>query len=196
MRIPLDDRQRGFAALGLALLACAFYGAALFVPMWGWYLTAPQYPDGLVMAVYMNKITGDITEIDILNHYIGMGKLEEAAQLERSLAIYGVIGIALVTLIGVCLPGRRFSKLLALPALGFPIVFLGFVYYWMYTFGHNLNPDAPVSVAPFTPTLLGPGDVGNFHTEGLPGAGFYLILGAAVAAGCAYLLRGRQAAPG
>ncbi len=196
MPIPLDDRQRSYAALGLALLAVAFYGAALFVPMWGWYLTAPQYPDGLVMAIYMNKITGDITEIDILNHYIGMGKLEEAAQLERSLAIYGVIGIALVTLIGVCLPGRRFSKLLALPALGFPVVFLGFVYYWMYTFGHNLNPDAPVSVAPFTPTLIGPGDVGNFHTHGLPGAGFYLILGAAVAAGCAYLLRPRPAAPG
>ncbi len=196
MPIPLDDRQRSYAALGLALLAVSFYGAALFVPMWGWYLTAPQYPDGLVMAIYMNKITGDITEIDILNHYIGMGKLEEAAQLERSLAIYGVIGIALVTLIGVCLPGRPFYRLLALPALGFPVVFLGFVYYWMYTFGHNLNPDAPVSVAPFTPTLLGPGDVGNFHTEGLPGAGFYLILGAAVAAGCAYLLRHRQATPG
>ena len=196
MRIPLDERQRGWAALGLALLACGLYAAAWFVPMWGWYLTAPQYPDGLVMAVYMNEVRGDITEIDILNHYIGMGKLEEAAQLERSLAIYGVLGIGLATLIGVCLPGRRFSGVLALPALLFPVVFLGFVYFWMYSFGHNLNPDAPVSVAPFTPTLLGPGDVGNFHTHGLPGAGFYLIVAAAVAAGCAYALRRPPAAAG
>ena len=196
MRIPLDEHQRRWAALGLAILACGFYGAALLVPMWGWYLTAPQYPDGLVMAVYMNKVTGDVTEIDILNHYIGMGKLEEAAQLERSLAIYGVIGIALVTLVAVCAPRRPFSGMLYLPAVLFPVVFLGFVYYWMYTFGHDLNPEAPVTVAPFTPTLLGPGDVGNFHTHGLPGAGFYLILAAGVAAGCAYLLRRRPAAAG
>ncbi len=191
MRIPLDNHQRRWAALALAIVACGFYFAASLVPMWGWYLTAPQYPDGLVMAVYMNEVTGDITEIDILNHYIGMGKLEEAAQLERSLAIYGVIGIALVTLLAVCVPRRPFSGVLFLPAVLFPVVFLGFVYYWMYTFGHNLNPDAPVTVAPFTPTLLGPGDVGNFHTHGLPGPGFYLILGAAVAAGGAFLLRQR-----
>ena len=147
------------------------------------------------MAVYMNEITGDITEIDILNHYIGMGKLEDAAQLERSLAIYGVVGIGLLTLVGACLPRKPLSNLLFLPALGFPVVFLAFVYYWMYTFGHNLNPEAPVAVAPFTPTLLGAGDVGNFHTLGLPGAGFYLILLAAVAAGCAVLIRRRPAAP-
>ncbi len=196
MRIPPDDDRRSWAALGLAVLACAFYAAALFVPMWGWYLTAPQYPDGLWMAIYMNKIAGDVTEINILNHYIGMGKLEDAAQLERSLAIYGVVGIGLVTLVGACLPRKPLSNLLFLPALVFPVVFLAFVYYWMYTFGHDLNPEAPVTVAPFTPTLLGPGDVGNFHTHGLPGAGFYLILGAAVAAVCAFLLRRRAAAAG
>ena len=191
MRVASGDRRLRWVVLGLALLACALYAAAYFVPMWGWYLSAPQYPQGLVMAVYLDRVTGDVTEINILNHYIGMAKLEDAAQLERSLSLYGVIAIGLASLMGVCLPGRRFSKYLFLPALLFPVVFLGMVYFWMYRFGHELNPDAPVTVSPFTPTLIGVGDIGNFHTVGLPGPGFYLILGAALAVAAAFLIRRR-----
>ncbi len=185
---------RRYLVLTFAALAVVFYAIAYFQPMWGWYLSAPQYPQGLVMSVYLDRLTGDITEINILNHYIGMAHLDEAAKLERSLAIYGVCGIGLMSMLLVFFPGRRYAKYFTVPALLFPVVFLGMMYYWMYRFGHELSPDAPVTVPPFTPTLVGQGQIGNFHTLGLPGAGFYLILGSALAVAAAFLLRSRVCA--
>ncbi len=177
--------------LGLltASLAVVMFFAAWFQPMWGWYLSAPQYPFGLVLSVYMNHVAGDISEINILNHYIGMAKLDEAAKFERAMAGYGLAAIALVSLLMVFLPGRRIARFFALPAFSFPFVFVGAMYFWMYKFGHELNPDAPVTVAGFTPTLAGPGQIGNFSTIGMPGPGFYLILGASVCVILTYFLR-------
>lgn len=188
------DLRRRWIILGLAVTAVGLYIAAFFLPMWGFYLYAPQYPFGLTLSVYMNRVAGDVTEINILNHYIGMAKLDQAAQLERQLAGYGVAGIALAVLLMVFVPGRRFTKLFAVPAFLFPVAFLGLFYFWMWKFGHTLSPDAPVDVPPFTPKLLGKGQIGNFRTVGLPGAGFYLILASAVLAAAAVWLRTRVCA--
>ena len=179
-----NDTLRRYLVLALAAVAVALYAAAYFQPMWGWYLSAPQYPQGLVMSVYLDKVTGDVTEINI-----GMKKLDEAAQLERALAVYGVSGIGLLVMLMVFFPGKRYAKYFTLPAFLFPAVFLGMMYLWMYRFGHELSPEAPVTVAPFTPTLAGRGQIGNFRTLGLPGAGFYMILGSAGAVALAFILR-------
>ncbi|MCB9655988.1 MAG: cytochrome C [Deltaproteobacteria bacterium] len=183
------DQFRRLTVLGLAVVAVGLYMVAWLLPMWGWYLHAPQYPQGLVLSVYMNHVQGDISEINILNHYIGMAKLDEAAQLERAMALYGVCGIGLVTMLAVFFPGKRYAHYFALPAFAFPFVFVSLMFFWMYRFGHELSPDAPVRVAAFTPTLVGHGQIGNFHTLGLPGAGFYAILGSAVAVALAFALR-------
>ena len=45
---------------------------AIFVPVWSIYLIAPQYPEGLSMQIWLNKITGQVEIINGLNHYIGM----------------------------------------------------------------------------------------------------------------------------
>ena len=44
------------------------------------------------------------------------------------------------------------------------MVFTADLYYWLHNFGHNLDPTAALSNAfdEFTPTLLGPGRVGQF----------------------------------
>ncbi|RMI04658.1 MAG: cytochrome C, partial [Calditrichaeota bacterium] len=85
------------------LLPTVFLGGAallllisIFLPYWGLTLHAPQYPQGLKVELYVNQVTGDAAEIDELNHYIGMRKLEEAAPLERSLSIILVLVIALL----------------------------------------------------------------------------------------------------
>jgi hypothetical protein len=184
-----SDLRKRWIILALAIGAIALYAAAFFQPMWGYYLYAPQYPYGLTLSVYLNRVGGDVSEINILNHYIGMAHLDQAAQLERQFAAYGLAGIALAILLMVFVPGKRNAPWLALPAFFFPIVFLGTSYYWMWKFGHSLNPGAPVHVPPFTPTLLGKGQIGNFHTIGLPGAGFYMILGSAFLAAAALLVR-------
>ena len=45
---------------------------SIFVPLWSIYLEAPQYPEGLAMYLWANKITGEYEIINGLNHYIGM----------------------------------------------------------------------------------------------------------------------------
>ena len=47
----------------------------LFFPMWQIQLTAPQYPEGLALKIYPNKLAGDVDIINGLNHYIGMKTL-------------------------------------------------------------------------------------------------------------------------
>lgn len=126
---------------------------------------APQYPGGLKMETYVSHVSGDVDEIDGLNHYIGMRSLKEAAELERSLSIIMILAIVLLV-IGSIYTHSPFALILTIPAILYPAVFLGDLYFWMHNFGMNLNPHAPLSnaVKPFVPPLLGEGFVGQFKT--------------------------------
>lgn len=162
------------AASLLLLLSMAF-------PYWQMTLLAPQYPGGLQVKVYVNRMTGDVWEIDGLNHYIGMRPLAEAAQLERSVSIAAIAIVALLALSATAVH-TRWAALLALPGLLVPVVFLGDMYYWLRLFGQNLDPRAPLSSAiePFIPPLLGEGKVGQFRTIASPQLGLYLALMASI----------------
>ena len=46
--------------------------AVFFLPAWRIDLFAPQYPEGLSMYIWINKLSGDVEIINGLNHYIGM----------------------------------------------------------------------------------------------------------------------------
>lgn len=157
LRYRLPNLLLGAAALLLLI--------SIFLPYWKMTLLAPQYPGGLVVRAYVNRLTGDVREIDGLNHYIGMRPLGEAAQLERSLSIYLIGAIALLV-IGAIFIHNQYAALLTLPALLYPAVFLGDMYYWMRDFGLNLDPKAPLSGAidPFVPPILGEGKVAQFRT--------------------------------
>lgn len=150
---------------------------SIFQPYWRMTLLAPQYPGGLQVQVYVNQMTGDVAEIDGLNHYIGMRPLGEAAQLERSLSIYAIGGLSLLIVAAIWIH-TKYAALLALPALLFPAIFLGDMYFWMRNFGLNLDPNAALSGAidPFVPPILGEGLVGQFKTVASVDSGFYLAL--------------------
>src|SRR5262249_21210409 len=45
----------------------------------------------------------------------------------------------------------------------------------LYSYGHNLNPDAPVKIAPFTPVIVGTKQIANFTTSSYPGLGTALV---------------------
>ena len=64
----------GPGRLALALVALALV-PAIFLPVWEITLEAPQYPQGLTMQIYAHELKGDISEINILNHYIGMHEI-------------------------------------------------------------------------------------------------------------------------
>lgn len=139
--------------------------ASMFLPYWKMTLKAPQYPGGLSIQVYVNRMTGDVHEIDGLNHYIGMRPLSEAAELERAVSLVAVAILVLLVLAAIFIhsPG---ALLLAIPAILWPFIFIGDMYYWMRHFGLNLDPTAPLSssIKPFVPPILGSGMVGQFET--------------------------------
>lgn len=172
-----------YTAPGLFLLAArVLILVSLFLPYWHMELVAPQYPNNLHLTAYVNHLTGDVAEIDGLNHYIGMRSLEEAAQIERRVGVYVLIGlVVLLELAGWI--HTRWALLLVIPAALFPGVFLLDLHLWMSHFGQNLDPHAPLSSAiePFVPPILGEGVVGQFKTIARAGAGLILATFASVA---------------
>ena len=48
---------------------------AVFLPTWTITLHAPQYPDGLAVQIYPHTVKGQIGEVNVLNHYIGMQEI-------------------------------------------------------------------------------------------------------------------------
>ncbi len=179
-----------------ALFAVASWLMLLSVlfPYWSLTLMAPQYPGGLRVAVYVTHLAGDVTEVDNLNHYVGMKKLNQAAQVERFLAPLA-IGAAALLASTLAYTRRRWAALLALPAMLFPVIFLADMYFWLYQYGHNLDPNAPLRIPPFTPPLFGVGTVGQFKTVAELQIGFWLSVAASllVAAGLHYRRVIRQA---
>lgn len=179
---PKNKRAHHAVVIGIILVAIGAYAASYFLPYWKITLHAPQYPDSLSVQLFLDHLEGDVREIDGLNHYIGMRPLGEAAVVERAVAHWAIIGICVFLLLYSFIPCARFSWLLVLPALGFPLGFAADSFYWLYEFGNNLDQTAPINIDPFTPTLLGEGEVGQFRTEALPQLGFYLAVAAALLA--------------
>lgn len=178
-----------WAVIFLAASAIALYAVSYFVPWWDFTLYAPQYPHGLHLTISLTGMGGDVKEINMLNHYIGMASLDEAAKHERELAAWGVGLVGLLVLAVALLAGRRAGKLLVAVGLAFPLGFLGDAFYWLYHFGHTLDPHAPLHIKPFTPQLFGNGDIGQFMTFATPAAGFWLAIGGVVMLLAATLIR-------
>lgn len=184
-RVPTEElnahRAKYLTPTLIFMLARVLLLVSIFFPYWHMELDAPQYPDGLFLTAYVNHLTGDVREIDGLNHYIGMRSLGEAAAFERAASVWMIIAMFLLVE-GAAVIHSRWAVLLALPAVSFPIGFVVDLYYWMRTFGLNLNPDAPLSssIKPFVPTIIGEGGIGQFKTYAELGTGYFLAVAAAV----------------
>ena len=184
-RIPGEEIQRrGWryaAPTALFTTARVLLLISIFLPYWHMTLQAPQYPNGLTISAYVNQLTGDVREIDGLNHYIGMRSLSEGAVLERTTAVWAIIAMVLLVE-GAAFVHSRWAVLLALPAILFPAGFVADLFYWLHTFGQNLDPHAPLSsaVKPFTPPIFGEGNVGQFKTVAAGGLGRYLAAGSSL----------------
>lgn len=161
--------------LGAAILLSSFW-----FPYWNLDLRAPQYPDGLKIQIYMDHVEGDVSEVNILNHYIGMGSLDDAAKFERQIAWYVLVLLTLGAVLVIPI-GRKVYKIFYLPPVIFLLGFVGDLFYWLYQAGHDLNPDAPVRITPFTPAILGVGEIGQFKTIAFFSTGFWMaVLGTIV----------------
>lgn len=188
-RSAAQQRQRRWGVLGLAVAGAALFAGSYGFAYWNFFLVAPQYPKGLSFQIRLTGITGDVKEIDILNHYIGMMPLSQGALLEAAMSPYIVAAVALGVIVGLTLAGKRLGWVGLVPALGLPLGFLVDTTYWMYRFGHELSEDQPINFPPFMPTLFGPGRVGQFHTTAWPALGFWMAVAGAVCVGVAVMMR-------
>lgn len=177
------SRARRWSTVALAALGVLSFALSFSLTWWKFTLYAPQYPHGLRLEIALTGLQGDVHEIDMLNHYIGMRHLVQAAPIERAYASYGVAGVCLAVLVGILWLGRRTGRLALVPALLFPIGFVVDSFAWLYAFGHQLDPRAPLHVPSFTPQMFGNGQIGQFMTFAEPALGFWLsVVGAALVA--------------
>jgi heme exporter protein D len=184
-RVPAHEmrtnRWRYLLPTVLLVAAGLLLAYSYLLPYWRMTLHAPQYPRGLHVQAYLNRLEGDVREIDGLNHYIGMRPLNEAAQLERRLSAM-LIGTLVLLVLGAIFIHSPWAALLAAPALLFPIGFLLDLHFWLAHFGQNLDPHAALSssIKPFVPPVLGEGVIGQFRTVAVPGPGLWTAAAASL----------------
>jgi len=162
------------------LLAIAGLLTLFLFPMWKIILYAPQYPDGVKMLIWINKVGGEtastIQTINILNHYVGMKFIEPDSIPELKYfptIVWIMIGLGLVTVLlnkswGYAIWGMMMIILAALAVYDF--------YLWEYEYGHSLSDTAPIKIpgASFQPPLIGTKRILNFIAYSFPDTAGYL----------------------
>jgi copper chaperone NosL len=165
----------------VVIAACAVAFLATFVaPLWRIGLKAPQYPEGLEMFIWSNKITGALESINRLNHYIGMREIHPEAIAELRLMPHVVIGLAVLGVLA-ALWGRR-AGLFAWTGLVVAGSLVGLVDFWKwgYEYGHNLDPTAAIKIPgmSYQPPLIGNKVLLNFQATSWPALAGWLAIGA------------------
>jgi len=162
-------------------LGAAAVVAAVFLPLWKIRLLAPQYQEGLELFIYSHKIEAgnggqDLVEINRLNHYIGMKEIDEADFVEMNWVPFALGFFALFTLRAMVF--GRMANLVDLFVLFvyFGLFSMGSFYYRLYTYGHDLDPMAPVTIEPFRPVMFGENQIANFTQWSYPQMGSHLLL--------------------
>ncbi|MEK7824526.1 MAG: hypothetical protein AAB290_05750 [Candidatus Eisenbacteria bacterium] len=167
---PTERRLIWVAAL--VLLPVFFFPV---LPIWTMKLWAPQYREGLTLMIYTNTIKGDLQNINILNHYVGMHAItpddfKEFQYLPQALTFFGVMA-----LIG-ALVNRRWVAILGwLAFTGFAVYMFSDYAKWLWHYGHDLDPRAALKLPTFTPPLIGMSRMANFRVLSLPGPGTVLL---------------------
>lgn len=165
----------------LLMFAAMLLMISMMLPYWSMTLKAPQYPKGLKASVFVNHIEGDIREIDSLNHYLGMPPLDEGGRLERSFSLIAIAALGLLLVAGVFVH-NQWAALIALPVIGYPIVFLADLWYILYQYGHSIDPKSALggAIKPFTPPIFGEGKIGQFGTVARFEIGLFVAFAAVI----------------
>lgn len=164
------------------ILACCCLAAVFLFPLWKIRLDAPQFPGGLRLDIWVNQLSGSskhiIQNINILNHYIGMKFIEEDSIPELRYfpyIIYSLLALGVVAII-IKKPVAYLAWSIILSVLGALGVYD--FYLWLYDYGHNLDPKAPISIPGMTymPPLIGGKSLLNFYAFSYPWFGTLFLL--------------------
>ena len=165
----------------LLAIASLILIATYFLPIWRIDLFAPQYPEGLMMNIWLNDIKGEIDIINGLNHYIGMRNIKpemfpEFEFLGYIVAFYILLGLTVAVI------GKRKILFWYLVFTAFGGLFALYDFYrWGYEYGHNLDDTAPIKVPglSYQPPIIGHKRLLNFDAYSFPDIGGWIVIGAA-----------------
>lgn len=167
----------------LLLILCSIaLLAVIFLPIWRIELDAAQYPEGLELQIYSNKLAGQVDIINGLNHYIGMKTLHADDFIEFTVLPY-IIGFFALAFLGVALSRKRKLVYVLFGAfLLFGIVAMVDFYRWLYNYGHDLDPNAPIIVPgmAYQPPLIGFKQLLNFGAFSIPDLGGWMFIAVGV----------------
>jgi copper chaperone NosL len=163
----------------VALAAFTMLGAYFF-PLWRIDLWAPQYPEGLSMQIWHNKLAGDVDIINGLNHYIGMRHIKQEMFPEFKILPYLIIFFVAFGLVVSAVGKRGFLTAYLVTMVVAGITALGDFYHWGYDYGHNLDPNAAIKVPgmSYQPPIIGYKALLNFGAYSIPDIGGWLFIGA------------------
>ena len=167
-------------------------------PIWRITLEAPQYPQGVTMYIWINKLGGSergtLQNINILNHYVGMKMIEPESIPELKYFPKIIIGMAVLGIIFGLINNKKLWI-----TWGIILIILGVLgiydfYLWEYDYGHNLASDAPIKVPgmAYQPPLFGMKMLLNFNAISYPYYGSIFIGISMIFSFLAYLLKKKQ----
>lgn len=168
----------------VSVIAALSLGLVFVLPLWRITLEAPQYPEGLGMYIRVNTITGqgrnDLQNINGLNHYVGMARIEPESFAELRYMPWITVGLMVLGLAAGATGSRKllygWTAIFAVAA----VVGLADFYRWEYDYGHNLDPTAAIKVPglAYQPPLIGSKKLLNFTAHSWPASGGLIAIGA------------------
>lgn len=171
-KVKVSNFTRFFIAVSSISLVAIY-----FLPVWNIQLWAPQYPEGIEMFIWINRLSGDIEIINGLNHYIGMKHINEEMFPELVFLPFAM-GALILFGVFVALKGNKFwlniwTIILVIGAIGVLVD----MYLWGYDYGHNLDPTAAIQVPgmAYQPPLIGYKLLLNFGAYSVPDTGGWVF---------------------
>ena len=175
LETPLDLGPR---LLMLAAVGCLV--AIFFFPLWNLTMFAPQYPDGLRLDIYAYTMRrrqrraghqGDQRPQSLHRHARPGDRRLHGVQVDavrhrraRAAVLRAVVHGTMAALVDVCVLFVYFGA--------FSLWSFG---YKLYRYGHDLSPQAAVSVPPFTPPMFGYQKIANFEVYSYPQPASYFM---------------------
>ena len=150
------------------------------LPIWAVSLEAPNYPkeafpEGIPVYFHFDGYSGEVHEMNTINHYVGMDPMWIGGIIEREIGIYALLALSLGMIYFIAYNVKFFNYIILVPA-SLPLLFIADYSYWLYWFGHNLHDWGAFKIKPFMPTVFGDGKIAQFVTHSYPTIGFYLIV--------------------
>ena len=171
------------------MLAAGVSLLLMFVfPLWKITLEAPQYPEGLGMFIWINKIVGsepaNLQNINIMNHYIGMKAIEPDSIPELKFMPYVALALAVLALLFGVLNKWRINLVWVILIVVAGSLAIYDFYLWEYDYGHNLDTNAAIKIEgmAYQPPLFGSKKILNFTAKSYPRLGA-VFLGLSMAMG-------------